>query len=173
MKERSLKFLAKIFAYSWQHSHRLQKHLFAKSYGHLWRRDGIGPYMLRYRVVDVGTWQSFVLKALTLGAYDHVRLHVIMQPDADRELHNHPFNYRTFILDGWYREQRIEGVRNVLAGQTVTGEGYHRIAMVPPDGVTTLFMMGKDRGEWGFLVGDKHVTSREFFANKRGKNGTV
>ena len=173
MKDRSLKFLAKIFAYCYQHSQRLQKRLMRDSYGHLWRRGGQGPYMLRYRVVDTGTWQSAALKALTLGKYDHCRLHVIMQPDVDRELHNHPFNYRTFILDGWYREERPGGKRNVLTGNTVTGAGYHRIALVPPDGVTTLFFMGKDRGEWGFMVDGKHVTSREFFATKRGTNGTV
>lgn len=35
-----------------------------------------------------------------------IRIHHIMRPDADRDLHDHPWNARTFILRGWYTEQR-------------------------------------------------------------------
>jgi hypothetical protein len=132
--------------------------------------------MLRYTIVARGGWGSKVLSAITLGRYDHVRLHHIMQADFDRELHNHPFKYRTFILEGWYNEQRPDysyglsipysKTRLVSLGASVTGEGYHRISRVPPDGVFTLFFMGKDAGEWGFLVNGKHVTSEEFFKRK-------
>ena len=126
--------------------------------------------MLRYTIVARGGWGSKVLKALSLGRYDHVRLHHIMQADFDRELHNHPFKYRTFILDGWYNETRVGDKQRVLmTGDTATGAGYHRIAALPPDGVTTLFFMGKDSGEWGFLVDGKHVTSREFFNQRKDK----
>ncbi|WP_346396805.1 hypothetical protein [Pseudomonas syringae] len=35
-----------------------------------------------------------------------IRVHHIMRPDADRDLHDHPWNARTVILRGWYAEQR-------------------------------------------------------------------
>lgn len=30
-----------------------------------------------------------------------IRIHHIMRPDADRDLHDHPWNARTVILRGW------------------------------------------------------------------------
>jgi len=134
-------------------------------YGHLFNRQGL--YMARWAVIRTGTRASKVLSYLTNGKYDHVRLHWICQPDSDRELHNHPFKYRTFILHGGYVEQigglMLPAWRTVTAGDTADGGGYHRIASVTPGGVFTLFLMGGDTGEWGFLVDGKHVTSKEFF----------
>lgn len=34
------------------------------------------------------------------------RIHHIMRPDEDRDLHDHPWNARTIILRGWYTEPR-------------------------------------------------------------------
>ena len=134
-------------------------------YGHLFNSQGM--YMARWAVIRTGTRASKVLSYLTKGKYDHVRLHWILQPDADRELHNHPFKYRTFILQGWYTEEigglLLPASRKVERGDTADGGGYHRISRVSPDGVFTLFFMGGDTGEWGFLVDGNHVTSKEFF----------
>lgn len=144
----------------------VRKWLKRDEYGHL--LDGNGYlYMGRWAVIREGTVAGKLLALLTLGSYDHVRLHWILQPDADRELHNHPFKYRTYILQGWYEEEvgglLLPAYRNVRKGDTVDGGGYHRIAGVSPGGVFTLFLMGKDTGEWGFLVNGKHVTSKAFF----------
>lgn len=147
----------------------VQEWLGRDTYGHLYNSRGM--YMGRWAVIREGTVASKVLALLTAGRYDHVRLHWINQPDADRELHNHPFKYRTFILRGWYEEEvgspglprYTPRYRSVRKGDTAAGGGYHRIAGVSPGGVFTLFFMGKDTGEWGFLVNGKHVTSKEFF----------
>lgn len=154
-----LNFLGGIFARLFKNP-KVQAYLQRTPYGHLYNKGDL--YMARWSVVARGTLASKVLLALT--GYDHVRLHWIRQPDRDRELHNHPFKYRTFVLRGWYAEQR-PGVGATVnqTGSSVTGEGYHRIATVSPDGVWTLFFMGKDKGEWGFLVDGKHMPSREFF----------
>jgi hypothetical protein len=126
-------------------------------------------YMERYRM-----WDSI--------GDTHARVHRIMRPDHDRDLHNHPFTYRTFVLDGWYIEMYldahgVERTRTIEAGQTSYSSGtFHRIAAVSPGGVTTLFVMGPDSGRWGFRkeVGEhypgrpkyKFVESHEYFAQR-------
>ncbi|MCF5714280.1 hypothetical protein I9H06_16615 [Pseudomonas tremae] len=73
-------------------------------YLHIQSADGQEVYM--------GRWWLF-------NAYDRethlgrirwcpwsIRVHHIMRPDADRDLHDHPWNARTVILRGWYVEQR-------------------------------------------------------------------
>ena len=95
-----------------------------------------------------------------------IRIHHIMREDRDRHLHDHPWNARTFILRGWYIEERQNEFLGIerRAGDTATlrfGE-YHRIAFVPKDGVWTLFVTGKKRGTWGFKVDGKKVPWREY-----------
>lgn len=99
-----------------------------------------------------------------------VRLHFIRRPDRDRDLHDHPWNARTFILSGWYDEERewepdawqeiytppdyiTREVYRRKAGDTYKikfGE-FHRISRVCGHGCFTLFITGPKRGEWGFL----------------------
>src|SRR5690606_23076235 len=98
-----------------------------------------------------------------------VRLHLIMRPDHDRDLHNHPFEYRTFVLSGYYAEDYQSRdvwtdenfprlvpeirTRTAFAGDTLTSYstlGFHRIRQVSPGGVMTLFFMTDNWGEWGF-----------------------
>lgn len=107
-----------------------------------------------------------------------IRLHKIMRKDDDRHPHDHPWNARTFILRGSYTEVRpariaqydhVPGTHYHKAYQRDTGDTvalrfgeYHRITHVSPGGVWTLFVTGKYRGTWGFLVDDKKVPYREY-----------
>lgn len=101
-----------------------------------------------------------------------IRVHHIVLPDQDRDLHDHPWNARTVILRGEYEEERQEHFDGVpfqipylrLPGTTATlkyGE-YHRITSVSRGGVWTLFITGKYRGTWGFLVDDVKVQWRKY-----------
>lgn len=111
-----------------------------------------------------------------------IRIHHIILPDQDRHLHDHPWNARTFILRGGYNEVRphkkfwssLDGLIEALkpegmmhirrAGDTVAlkfGE-YHRITEVSEGGVWTLFVTGKYRGTWGFLVDGVKVQWRRY-----------
>lgn len=106
-----------------------------------------------------------------------IRVHHIMRPDADRDLHDHPWNARTFILRGWYTEQRllnvglppgtaveVTGYIDRMQGSTARlnhGE-YHRIDEVSPGGVYTRFISGPYQGTWGFLVNGVKVAWREY-----------
>lgn len=104
-----------------------------------------------------------------------IRLHHIWREDDDRgALHDHPWNARTFVLRGWYKEVRMlcmhdDGTQTDAyikrrAGATASLEygEYHRITKVSPGGVWTLFITGRKRGTWGFLVNGKKVQWRKF-----------
>jgi hypothetical protein len=149
----------------------LVSHAFQHPHRHLHDLDG-SLYMGRWRVIDEDTLASKVLEFLT--GYASARLHRIMRPDHDRELHNHPFDYRTFIVQGHYREQAQHGLHGASwvgqfdAGDSGTGSAmkFHRISEVSPGGVWTLFFMTRNRGRWGFDVGGKFVESNRYLLRK-------
>jgi hypothetical protein len=101
-----------------------------------------------------------------------IRLHHILLPDSDRHLHDHPWAFRTIVLDGWYLEERQHGYPMLFKGFTSTmkpGE-FHRIASVSQGGVWTLFFTWKYQEPWGFQVDGKKVVSREYLADKEFHN---
>lgn len=135
---------------------------------YLYDRDGT-CYMRRWHIIREGTFASRVLQRLT--GYASIRLHHLLREDHDREPHNHPFNYRTFVLDGYYTEayrkrQGKDVLRDVLAGETATGnaEVFHRITEVAAGGVWTLFCMTPNTDAWGFLSKGKYVPSAKYLA---------
>jgi len=115
-----------------------------------------------------------------------LRIHHIRRPDADRHLHNHPWNAQRIVLRGWYTEvcdsffpqnagDPLEAVtltcqRTLKAGDTAPlrcGE-FHRVAEVSEGGCWTLFITGRKRGSWGFKLDDgTFVHWREYLANPR------
>lgn len=102
-----------------------------------------------------------------------IRIHHIMLPDQDRDMHDHPWNARTIILRGWYKEcrrdqiadgKRYRMVLKRMEGDTATlkfGE-FHRIEELSENGVWTMFITGKYRGTWGFLVNGVKVQWRKY-----------
>lgn len=138
---------------------------FRHKYLDISKKDGI-PYMGRWWVMpeilltkdENGdphpyTWIPFI-----------ARLHHIRSKDGDRDLHDHPADYRTIILRGWYVEEDIYGVRHKrIAGQTITAraQNFHTIVEISPGGVWTLFMLGKRINDWGFLVTNSKGVSRK------------
>lgn len=98
-----------------------------------------------------------------------IRIHHIQRADSDRNLHDHPWNARTVIIKGGYVEERECGeVFCRPAGATARlrfGE-YHRITQVLPDGAWTIFITGKYRGTWGFLVDGAKVQWRKYLGVK-------
>ncbi|MCD6006859.1 hypothetical protein [Halomonas sp. IOP_31] len=102
-----------------------------------------------------------------------IRVHHIQQPDDDRHLHDHPWNARTIILKGYYFEETPKQFKTLVkrgAGDTARiGFGqFHRIHTVSPGGVYTLFISGKHRGAWGFLVDGAKVPWRKYLGIKEG-----
>lgn len=101
------------------------------------------------------SWESWYMRRwwfLRLGPLQ-VRVHHILLADIGRDLHDHPWPFRTFILRGGYIEIR-EGTGSALRlpGRTAAmrrGE-FHRIAKVAPSGAWTLFVTWGPRQGWGF-----------------------
>lgn len=100
-----------------------------------------------------------------------IRVHHILEKDQDRHLHDHPWNARTVILRGWYLEARPHerGVftteahlRNVGHTGKLQHGSYHRIVAVADQGTHTLFITGKYRGTWGFMVDGDKIPWREY-----------
>lgn len=98
-----------------------------------------------------------------------IRVHHICLPDDARDLHDHPWNARTIILKGGYNERRLmpDGTQQQFwrrPGDTAKikfGE-YHTISSLVPGGAWTLFITGKYRGTWGFLVNGIKVQWRKY-----------
>lgn len=164
-------------------------------YTHITSADGSQVYMRRYWLFNPypadssgnRPWWKFPIS---------IRLHQIMREDDDRDLHDHPWNARTFILRGGYTEARreeaphyprysvaeFEAMRGIRPGRPapvvteyIRGPGdtaalrfgeYHRITEVSLGGVWTLFVTGRYRGTWGFLVNGKKVPWREYLLAK-------
>lgn len=163
----------------------LKAYAFRTPAKHLYDHDG-SLYMGRWRIVDEGSRGSKILAILT--GYTHIRLHHICRADHDRELHNHPFDYRTYIAQGFYAEQyeepawqlsgagepwyvsgKRQGYRFVHAGRTATGNQnkFHRIDLIPTGGVWTMFCMKPDSGLWGFRGDDDvFIESHDYFKLK-------
>lgn len=84
-------------------------------------------------------------------------LHNIRLPDAGREMHDHPWDFKTRILAGGYTEDVDgSGEHERPAGTLLdnTAEHTHRLAAVQP-GTWTLVHAGKARRVWGFLREDR------------------
>lgn len=153
-------------------------------YQHITSADGQHVYM--------GRWWLFNAYPGAYGDHPQprhihwlpsVRIHHICRADQDRDLHDHPWNARTIVLRGWYTEERPfeqltdyqaiqadggtqEGRalfhrRSGYTGRLLFGQ-YHRISEVSQGGVWTLFITGRKRGTWGFMVKGKKVPWRTY-----------
>lgn len=92
-------------------------------------------YLERWTVVKIGRL--------------HIRLHNIKRNDSTPFLHNHPFHYLSFILNGGYEEnldgKLIKRKRFSLAYRS--DKAYHRIVSVQPN-TKTIFFTWKTNAKW-------------------------
>jgi hypothetical protein len=113
-----------------------------------------------------------------------VHLHRIRRPDADRDLHDHPWSFVSVVLRGWYRETRLsaEGRRQCDYGYWQAraytmrrrwsvayrrAETMHAIHEISPTPLWTLVLCGPRRRRWGFrLTRTGHwLDADEYFAS--------
>lgn len=146
-----------------------------RPYIHLKSRDGESEYMGRWWLFNPYPWPSGSPRSWFWERMPSIRIHHIKRRDEDRHHHDHPWNARTIILKGCYREVRevVPRTEKDLAydqvlyrhcGDTASlrfGE-YHTIDGVAEGGAWTLFITWSYQGSWGFKVGDKKVPWREY-----------
>jgi len=108
----------------------------------------------------------FLEKDRTEGS---VYIHRILRSDYDEELHDHPGDNMSILLEGTMTEQREDGHHPLSPGSVVLrrAEERHRLLLETP--VTTLWIMGERIREWGFWTGDgEFMPSEEFFRRRSG-----
>lgn len=91
-----------------------------------------------------------------------IKLHWIHRPDPDRDLHDHPWWFVSFVLRGGYEEYESEYPR-IFPGQPRQINWFnfknkttaHRISQVKPNTITLIVSGPKDREkDWGFYDRD-------------------
>lgn len=167
------KIIARILASSPRLVNWLIRRAQRTPYIHIPSRDGTQTYMERWWLFNpYGKDKDGNELPASWAWLPNIRIHHICLSDADRDLHDHPWNARTIILRGWYVEQ-LDGQAGVkcryagYTGRLLFGQ-YHRIAHVGVDGVWTLFITGRYRGTWGFKVDGKKVPWRQYLGLDKG-----
>lgn len=134
----------------------IKSYAFRTPHAHIHDQDG-SLYMGRWRIVDEGTLGGKILHALT--GFKSIRLHHICRPDHDRDLHNHPFSYRTFILRGWYSEEFKDGVQIAYRSP----DGFFRIPKSMGGVTLTPFSTWLHQGMRFIRSGETAVGARDKF----------
>lgn len=97
-----------------------------------------------------------------------VRFHKILMSDMDRHLHDHPWNWVTFMVKGAYVETTEKGSRKVRAGM-VNGHKAttpHKLTLLSKE-VWTVFITGRETREWGFHTEEGWLPHFEYLAAGR------
>lgn len=133
------------------------------------RRDGRGPYLLRMWVSPPVRAQKREIQVYgkNYESQNSLLLHYFWQGDDDKALHDHPWDFTTRIMQGWYYEHLpslawLEGDRQHgpkwdkrimlrSAGDTVyrKADSLHCVGKVAP-GTITLVQTGPEVRKWGF-----------------------
>lgn len=88
----------------------------------------------------------------------NIYIHRIFKADEDKYLHNHPWDYTYFILDGSYKETYNEDgteISQILEpGSYGDNDGYrfHKIEELYSKSVTTLFITGPRYRDWQYNI---------------------
>lgn len=101
-----------------------------------------------------------------------INIHRIFRPDEDEYLHDHPWNYFGMILAGSYDEQYSDamftGMNPMNPGSFGfnNAERFHKIYRLNTPSVTTLFINGRRRRDWGYKVDFLWVQHEMYRKNK-------
>lgn len=85
-----------------------------------------------------------------------IKFHRIYRPDRQRDLHDHPWNFHSFIVKGYYLEI-LEGNSTPQERKWYSyhkAEDFHRIERVSRSPIWTLVFCGKRRRDWGFKISE-------------------
>ncbi len=94
-------------------------------------------------------------------------VHWIWSPDGQRDPHNHPMNFWSFILRGGYIEYRYQPdevrKRRMWSIARTTRQNFHRIvALARYPTITILFTGRRDPEGWGFLTKNGYVPAAKY-----------
>lgn len=105
---------------------------------------------------SVYLWRLYILCTPWFG----VMLHRIFREDNQRDLHDHPWNFLSIILRGWYSESFQRQGESAVSFTSrhwwnyKRAEDRHSIRTVGRVPTWTLVFTGRRRRTWGFWVTD-------------------
>ena len=111
----------------------------------------------------------------------NIFVHKFLKSDPD-DVHDHPWPYFTIILKGGYWEWipvfDIRGAkiheycvwRRPGSFRFAGAETYHRIELDPEVTCWTLFVPGRKRRDWGFLVRNQWVQWQDYLTQRRSQS---
>lgn len=107
------------------------------------------PYMKRWVI-------NFFLFSL--------RIHHWLSSDDDRNFHDHPWGFITFIIKGGYVDVSPLGEELMTPGKFKFRPALHRHTVkVNPGGCWTLMITGPELRKWGFWVKNKFIKANKYF----------
>lgn len=127
------------------------------------RRYKSGTKWCVWRWMDVILNEALYLRRLHVFQcpWFAIMVHWIQRPDPQRDLHDHPVAFWSFIVSGWYVEETPEGRRTIMWLNRKPAAGIHRIVWVAPNTVTLVFASRRLR-DWGFHTPKGWVPWREY-----------
>jgi hypothetical protein len=142
-----------------------QKWAFLTEYT-IYGADG-SPYIKRWRIVQTPLFA--------------VMIHKISRPDSDRDMHDHPWPFYSFVLSGGYSEiyaDNLKAAQGLISwGQTKRtlsmGHGrlirrgqFHKITTLFESPTWSIVFTGKRSGTWGFATPDGFVDYKTYLGEK-------
>lgn len=99
-----------------------------------------------------------------------VWLHEIAGSDPDPDLHDHPWDYSTVLLQGAYVEETTSGRATYREGETLKrkAEALHRLHLTSP--ALTLFVVPRQRRRWGFATPRGWVDASVYMRSRAKRN---
>lgn len=92
-------------------------------------------------------------RTIASGRFGKLLLHRFVASSSDKDCHDHPSSFLTFVLQGGYDDVQPNGVVDKVRAPTVRfrrAEHAH-ITRVGPHGATTIVVMFRKRRSWGFF----------------------
>jgi hypothetical protein len=105
-----------------------------------------------------------------------LRFHHILRSDDDRELHDHPFTFISFILTGGYWEHTMDGRRTWYGPGSIVvrnADTLHKIELKDGKSAWTFVITGPLTRQWGFWTDHGWVPSAKFWEYIRSSGRSV
>lgn len=103
--------------------------------------------------------------------YFRFYVHQIFEFDKDEHLHNHPWNFLSFVLKGGYIEVLSKGKQKLVPRFRFNfhkAADYHRIVWIQKPTISLFLAFGKYR-TWGYETSEGHISADEYRIRKNNK----
>jgi len=107
-----------------------------------------------------------------------IYVHGIYKADEDKHMHDHPWNYTSIVLRGFFSERIPDPNRPNREECLVLGpskivrrkaEQFHKIEQLHSPTVYTLFFTGRRRREWGYRTEHGWIDHKTYRKQKHNK----